>query len=423
VLVCDDEDTVRVVCARALARGGYDMIATLGRRGIADRARSGSFDAALVDVRLPGLDGPDVDRARCTSATSTCRAWSCRLRVVRRRGALPAPRRGRFRAQAVRPRTAWCARSTARIATTHLKADHGAAAATRSIFASLDPRRSPRRVLDVARSMLNASRVWITLAANGEPVETLHRPRRDRPRAADAGGAAAVAPAGRLREPAVFDARPPPTAEVVTAMGRARQRALVTHRLASRRAAGRACWRRARARRARDYGERDLRRASLPRRQPRWRWRTRACTARSRPRTRELDHAIDRLIAAERVAGVSAARRQPRSRDLQPACAVLASLELAEGAMRPRAASSDDRRADSRARAPAPTRSSICARRCGRCRRGAARRADLIDLRQVIDGATLIASYECGRARASPSPPRPTCRCCAATRRASARCS
>ena len=60
VLVCDDEETVREICARALRSAGYDMIATASGGEAIAVARLGSFDVALVDVRLPDFDGPEV---------------------------------------------------------------------------------------------------------------------------------------------------------------------------------------------------------------------------------------------------------------------------------------------------------------------------------------------------------------------------
>ncbi|MFV1959429.1 MAG: response regulator [Planctomycetota bacterium] len=60
VLVIDDEESMRHALAKALARGGYDVIeAATGREG-RDRFAAGGVDAVLTDMRLPDLGGLDL---------------------------------------------------------------------------------------------------------------------------------------------------------------------------------------------------------------------------------------------------------------------------------------------------------------------------------------------------------------------------
>jgi DNA-binding NtrC family response regulator len=57
LLVIDDEEIMREILEALLVREGYDVrLAATGAEGI-ELARSMSFDAAIVDVMMPGLDG------------------------------------------------------------------------------------------------------------------------------------------------------------------------------------------------------------------------------------------------------------------------------------------------------------------------------------------------------------------------------
>src|SRR4051794_24891152 len=57
VLICDDEESVRLVCARALTRAGYDTASvSTGREAIAAMQRD-SFDVLVLDMRMPDSDG------------------------------------------------------------------------------------------------------------------------------------------------------------------------------------------------------------------------------------------------------------------------------------------------------------------------------------------------------------------------------
>src|SRR3954467_12330443 len=57
ILVIDDEEIMREILETLLSREGYDVrLASSGEEGL-DLARSMPFDAALVDIMMPGLDG------------------------------------------------------------------------------------------------------------------------------------------------------------------------------------------------------------------------------------------------------------------------------------------------------------------------------------------------------------------------------
>lgn len=59
ILVIDDDDGIREVCRASLELvGGHDVVtAASGQEGL-DAARGDPPDAILLDVMMPGLDGP-----------------------------------------------------------------------------------------------------------------------------------------------------------------------------------------------------------------------------------------------------------------------------------------------------------------------------------------------------------------------------
>src|SRR6266446_3171899 len=57
ILVIDDEEIMREILETLLTREGYAVkLASNGQEGL-DLARSMPFDAAIVDVMMPGMDG------------------------------------------------------------------------------------------------------------------------------------------------------------------------------------------------------------------------------------------------------------------------------------------------------------------------------------------------------------------------------
>ena len=62
ILVIDDETFVRESCKRIFSERGYDVeTAISGEEGL-EMARRGHFDCALVDLKMPGIDGMEVVR-------------------------------------------------------------------------------------------------------------------------------------------------------------------------------------------------------------------------------------------------------------------------------------------------------------------------------------------------------------------------
>ena len=57
ILVVDDEEIMREILETLLTREGYDVrLASSGEEGL-ELARALPFDAAIVDIMMPGLDG------------------------------------------------------------------------------------------------------------------------------------------------------------------------------------------------------------------------------------------------------------------------------------------------------------------------------------------------------------------------------
>ncbi|MFT4028075.1 MAG: response regulator, partial [Novosphingobium sp.] len=64
ILLVEDEDTVRLVAERALARAGYTITtAADGEEGLEQVAKGGRFDLVVSDVVMPNMDGPAMARA------------------------------------------------------------------------------------------------------------------------------------------------------------------------------------------------------------------------------------------------------------------------------------------------------------------------------------------------------------------------
>src|SRR6185295_11864911 len=139
VLVCDDEESVRDMCSRVMLHAGYDAFLVANGDAAVQAVRRESFDVALVDMRMPGMDGVAVLKAfrehdpdlPCV-VISGYSAFDDAVECIRH-GAVDFLKKP-FDLETV-------VRAIDRAhASTHLKVDSALLAATQSIFSSLDPR-------------------------------------------------------------------------------------------------------------------------------------------------------------------------------------------------------------------------------------------------------------------------------------------
>jgi len=63
VLVVEDEEMVRVNLADFLTDDGFDVVSCNGGEEALERIGKDLFDVAVVDIRLPGMDGDSFIRA------------------------------------------------------------------------------------------------------------------------------------------------------------------------------------------------------------------------------------------------------------------------------------------------------------------------------------------------------------------------
>src|SRR5262249_37338365 len=167
VLVVDDEDRIRTASERALLRAGYDVAHSGSGVEAGGLVARESFDAVLLDVRMPGLDGPAaLERFRQLDPDAPCVVMSAyadfdAVVALLRAGAcefLPKP----FDATGI------VAAVDRALATSHLQVDSALLAAAHTIFSSLDAAEITRRVLDVLRSLLQATPATLPPERAGE---------------------------------------------------------------------------------------------------------------------------------------------------------------------------------------------------------------------------------------------------------------
>lgn len=59
LLIVDDEDDIRLIARMSLERiGGWDVLEASSAEDAVEAARSGPLDVVLLDVMMPGVDGP-----------------------------------------------------------------------------------------------------------------------------------------------------------------------------------------------------------------------------------------------------------------------------------------------------------------------------------------------------------------------------
>jgi two-component system, NtrC family, sensor kinase len=393
VLICDDEETIRVLCGRALTKAGYDAVLTSSGTDAVAAARKECFDVFILDVRMPEMDGPRVlSLLREQDPDTPCLIISGHADFdaavgLIRSGAnefISKP----FDMQAI-------IMAVDRVlASTHLKVDSALLAATQTIFSSLDASEIVRRVLRVVRSLLKAQAAAVFLR---EPAAAYRLdPGSDVVQTTD--GPTPVPPAlsrlHEMRDPALLSREVPGDAELIDSLspgaeGVIAQRLAVGDRVLGVLSA-------ARDRGEKEFGESDMRRAMLLAGHVALALENARLHAAVEDQARQLEQALDRLVVAERVATVGRLATGIGHEVSNPACAVLAHLEIAGEQLRAgQTADVDDalRRATAGARAILD----VCA--ALRPLAGANPR-HLVDLRQVLESALLLASYELrGRAK------------------------
>ena len=72
VLVVDDEDIVRSLLQRTLEVAGYDVATAANGQEALDKVSEMEFDAALLDVKMPGMSGIEVLQQMTIHHPQTC---------------------------------------------------------------------------------------------------------------------------------------------------------------------------------------------------------------------------------------------------------------------------------------------------------------------------------------------------------------
>jgi DNA-binding NtrC family response regulator len=62
VLVVDDEDELREIIQCILVEKGYDVLTAANGEEAIEKVRENGIDLALLDIRMPGIDGIEVLR-------------------------------------------------------------------------------------------------------------------------------------------------------------------------------------------------------------------------------------------------------------------------------------------------------------------------------------------------------------------------
>ena len=377
------------MCRRSLTNAGYDAhLVSSGARAVAAVQRQ-AFDVALVDMKMPDMDGVAVLRAfrehdpdlPCV-VISGVGEFSEAVECIRH-GAVD------FLLKPFDLETVVRAIDRAD-ASSHLKVDSLLLAATQSIFSSLDARQIAQRVLALVKNLLSATSASITLGTVTAPIETF----RINASGEDVSGPTLPTDAWRRviewRDPMVLNRDvASPDGELVAALAPEAHTALLQRLVFGDRVVGLLLAARGRGDRA--FGERDLRRAMVLAGHVALALENARLHAETEEQAHEIERALDRLVVAERIATVGRLSSGLGHEIANPACAVLASLDVAQMALeggKPREA------LDAIRHAQAGTNAVLDVCQALRPLAARSRREELVDLRRVVDGALMLATYE-----------------------------
>lgn len=67
ILVVDDEESIRDLCARVLTRAGFNVVTVSSGDDAVRHLREALFDLIISDIRMPGLSGLEVLHVAKTS--------------------------------------------------------------------------------------------------------------------------------------------------------------------------------------------------------------------------------------------------------------------------------------------------------------------------------------------------------------------
>ncbi len=378
-------------------QAGYDVVAVgTGLEAVA-AAKRDTFDVIVLDVRLPDMDGPEVLAAlRDSDPDAPClvisghSAFEDAIRCLRN-GATDYVRKP-FDLETV-------VRAVDRVlASTHLKVDAALLAASQSIFSSLDAPEISRRVLRVIRSLLRADEASITLYREDQPTETFRIGDLDAgdaveriPASQRPGDAALLRKLLAIRDPVLLGRDTPGDGELAQVLSPSAHQ-ILAHRLAvGDRLIGLLAV--ARTRTARGFGERDMRRLMLLAGHITLAFENARLHAETEEQGRKLVQALDRVVAAERIASIGRLSAGIGHEISNPACSVLAYLEVAREAMA-RGRNTDVSDALDRATRGANSILDVCQALRPLGRGQGPREPTVLDLRRVVDGALLLAQYE-----------------------------
>jgi signal transduction histidine kinase len=376
VLVCDDEETVRLICERALARAGLEPRVFGSGRAALEAAGRETFDAFVLDVRMPGIDGPRLlEELRTEDPDTPCLVISgyadFDAAVALLRGGATDFLRKPFD---VADLVAGVRRALER---RRLQVDSVLLAATPTIFSSLDAQTIVVRVLEVVRSLLRATPAIVYAGPGGADLEL----------------PAAVARLLEQRDAVILEAGP--DAELIAALAPGAREIVAQPLVAGDRALG--LLHAARASGARGFGEADLQRLALLAGHIALALENGRLHAESRAQAYKLERTLDRLVVAERIAAISRLAAGLGHEIANPASAVLAHLEVARDMLaggRP----DDVRLALARADLGARAILDIC--QALRPLGAGDQRVQPTPLGAVVDGALRLLSHELrGRAR------------------------